>query len=193
MGNRGGRFHATDRTLARRRWASRQWISCLCVFKARQRSVWGASYTEMFFLDEVTALAAGHRPCFECRRSAATAFQTAFPGRGCASDMDRILHAERLDGRGKRTAALRMETLPDGAIVTRDAHAFAVCGLSVLPWHFGGYGRPLARWRGIADVLTPPSILTALANGYAPLWHPSASTEVAPRRQPAVADTDPVV
>jgi len=68
MGNRGGRFHTADRTLTSRRWASRQWICCRLQFKQRHRKVWGDSYTELFFLDEVTALAAGHRPCFECRR-----------------------------------------------------------------------------------------------------------------------------
>jgi hypothetical protein len=68
MGNRGGRIHTDDRRLAKRRWASRQWICCALDFKGRQRDVWGRYYTEMFFLDEVTALSAGHRPCFECRR-----------------------------------------------------------------------------------------------------------------------------
>ena len=68
FGNRGGRFHTDDRTLTRRRWVSRTWICCVLEFKNRHRDVWGRSYTELFFLDEVTALAAGHRPCFECRR-----------------------------------------------------------------------------------------------------------------------------
>src|SRR5437868_15544573 len=74
LGNRGGRFHRDDRTLGRRRWASRQWICCVLEFKGRQRDVWGRFYTELFFLDEPTALAAGHRPCFECRRVEAQAF-----------------------------------------------------------------------------------------------------------------------
>jgi len=69
LGNRGGRLHDDDRALGRRRWASRQWICCRLEFKDRHRKVWGKSYTELFFLDEVTALAAGHRPCFECRRN----------------------------------------------------------------------------------------------------------------------------
>src|SRR3982750_3662131 len=74
FGNRGGRFHRDDRTLGKRRWASRQWICCVLAFKGRHRAVWGRGYTELFFLDEVTALAAGHRPCFECRRTAARTF-----------------------------------------------------------------------------------------------------------------------
>src|SRR5688572_12098743 len=74
FGNRGGRFHTDQQTLTRRRWASRQWICCVLKFKNRQRDVWGRYYTELFFLDEVTALSAGHRPCFECRRAEASAF-----------------------------------------------------------------------------------------------------------------------
>jgi hypothetical protein len=64
MGNRGGRFHTDAKMLMRRRWASRQWICCVLDFKGRRRDVWGRSYTELFFLDEPTAFAAGHRPCF---------------------------------------------------------------------------------------------------------------------------------
>ena len=71
FGNRGGKFHRDDKTLGSKRFASRQWICCVLQFKNRQRDVWGRYYTELFFLDEVTALAAGHRPCFECRREEA--------------------------------------------------------------------------------------------------------------------------
>ena len=74
FGNRGGRFHRDDRTLGRRRWASRQWICCVLQFKNRRHDVWGQGFTDLFFLDEVTALAAGHRPCFECRRADAKEF-----------------------------------------------------------------------------------------------------------------------
>src|SRR5688572_33069560 len=104
FGNRGGKFHRDDQTLSRRRYATRQWICCVLDFKGRQRDVWGRYYTELFFLDEVTALSAGHRPCFECRRRDAQAFarcwQRAFglPAPPRAADMDRVLHAERLDG-----------------------------------------------------------------------------------------------
>src|ERR1700690_2823153 len=77
MGNRGGRIHNDDKTLTSRRWASRQWICCVLDFRGRQRDVWGRFYTELFFLDEPTALAAGHRPCFECRRADALRFRDA--------------------------------------------------------------------------------------------------------------------
>src|SRR5438034_9390541 len=108
MGNRGGRIHRNDRTLGTRRWASRAWICCVTRFKGRHRTVWGHGYTELFFLDEPTALAAGHRPCFECRRRDALAFaehwRQAFRlrARPSAGDMDERLHAERLNGRAKR-------------------------------------------------------------------------------------------
>src|SRR6478672_1151716 len=122
FGNRGGRTHTDDRTLTRRRWASRQWICCVLKFKKRQRDVWGRYYTELFFLDEVTALAVGHRPCFECRRKDAEDFaerwREAFKmrARPRAPEMDERLHAERLDGRAKRLHRRPLDDLPDGAM-----------------------------------------------------------------------------
>ena len=173
MGNRGGRFHNADRTLGRRRWASRQWIACVCEYKGRHREVFGVGYTELFFLDEPTALAAGHRPCFECRRADAKTFQCAFDSKSKfkAAEMDKILHEERLiDGR-KRVHIAPIASLPDGAIIERDGRAFAVRGTSLLPWSFEGYGQPIERPReGAANLLTPPSIVRALAAGYAPQW-----------------------
>jgi hypothetical protein len=80
MGNRGGRLHRDDQNLGAIRWKTKHWLVCVCEFKGRRRDVWGRYYTELFFLDEPTALAAGHRPCFECRRPAAKAFIAAFPG-----------------------------------------------------------------------------------------------------------------
>jgi hypothetical protein len=181
MGNRGGRLHRDDRTLGTRRWASRQWICCRLAFKGRQREVWGAGYTELFFLDEPTALSAGHRPCFECRREAARAFadcwKLAFglsaPPR--ATDMDRKLHAERVAGRSKRRHVATIDDLPDGAFVASDDGVFAVRGGSLLRWTPSGYTASEARPRGMpVNALTPPSILGVLAAGYAPQWHPSA-------------------
>jgi hypothetical protein len=178
MGNRGGKFHAANRTLTRRRWASRQWICCVLEFKNRQRDVWGRYYTELFFLDEVTAFAAGHRPCFECRRRDAELFAQLFLDkrkRASAGAMDRALHAERLDHRDKRTYQRSIDMLPDGAMVTLDGEAFAVRGSHLLRWTPSGYAASRARPRGMkVEVLTPPSILSVLARGYMPLWHPSA-------------------
>jgi hypothetical protein len=173
MGNRGGRIHRPDQTLGGRSWASKQWIACVCSFKGRHRTVWGDSYTELFFSDEVSALAAGHRPCFECRRADAEMFRRAFSdGRPMAApEMDAILHGERLDRGAKRIWAMPIESLPDGAMIARDERAFAVRGDALLPWSFAAYGAPQTRPRsGVAQALTPPSIVRALRAGYQPRW-----------------------
>jgi hypothetical protein len=181
MGNRGGRIHNDNRRLTARRWASRQWICCVLDFKGRQRDVWGRYYTELFFLDEVTAFAAGHRPCFECRRKDADAFAEGWRqsyglrSRPRASDMDMILHRERLDGRMKRMHSLKAEELPDGAMIAIDGKALALRGVSLLRWSPGGYDNRARRPRGMVDVLTPPPILQVLSTGYQPQWHPSAA------------------
>jgi hypothetical protein len=181
-GNRGGRFHRDDKTIGPRPWASRQWICCVLSFKGRRRTpLMGRGFTELFFLDEVTAFAAGHRPCFECRRADATRFATAWArAKGLAAPpraptMDLMLHAERLEGRGKRTHAGRREDLPDGAMIVEGGQAFAVRRDALLPWSYQGYGRPEKRVAGVADILTPPSIVMALRAGYAPLWHGPAT------------------
>ena len=182
FGNRGGRFHRDDRTLGARRWVSRRWICCVLEFKGRHRKVWGAGYTELFFLDEPTAFAAGHRPCFECRRADALAFAAAFPGeQGTArraDDIDRVLHGQRLDRRGKRRHRLSIDALPDGAFLTLanepDA-AFAVRGAVLLRWTPSGYTERRPRPHEVTvEVLTPPATLGALRAGYQPRWHPSA-------------------
>jgi hypothetical protein len=183
MGNRGGRFHSDARTLTKRRWASRQWICCVLEFKGRHRNVWGRYYTEVFFLDEPTALSAGHRPCFECRRPEAVAFADKWRiARGMrerpkAGEMDAILHAERLNGRTKCLHRRNIDELPDGAFVALAEEAFAVRGKSLLRWSPSGYQDRRDRPFGLAvDVLTPPAILAVLAAGYQPHWHPSAGS-----------------
>jgi len=181
FGNRGGRIHGEDRRLTRRRWTSRAWICCRLAFKNRQRDVWGNGYTELFFLDEPTALAAGHRPCFECRRADALAFAAAWarghrlklPPR--AGEMDAVLHAQRLDGRGKRRYRVAVDDLPDGAMIAEGDRPLAVRGDALLPWSFAGYGSPRPRPRAVeVDLLTPPAVISVLRAGYRPQWHPSA-------------------
>ena len=178
FGNRGGRLHDANRKLTARRWTTRAWICCKLEFNNRHRNVWGDSYTELFFLDEVTAFAAGHRPCFECRRKDANRFAQLFANtinRASAGAMDRTLHGERLEGKAKRTHRCNLDTLPDGAVIVLDGDAFAVRGEHLLRWAPEGYSRQKPRPRGIElDVLTPPSIVTVLKRGYAPVWHPSA-------------------
>ena len=184
FGNRGGKFHRDDRTLGLRRHVTRAWICCRLKFNNRQRQVWGRGYTELFFLDEPTALAAGHRPCFECRRHDAQTFADLWAralnlrARPRAAEMDLILHAERLQGRAKRTHRIPIDDLPDGAFVVRDDDAWAVRGGSLLRWTPSGYDARKRRPKKItADVLTPPAILRVLAAGYQPQWHPSANSK----------------
>jgi len=184
LGNRGGRFHRDDQTLGKRRWASRQWICCLLQFKQRHRKVWHDGYTELFFLDEVTALAAGHRPCFECRRADAKDFAEKWAQAGDvaiphAPEMDVVLQNERLVGRAKRAYQSPIDDLPDGAMLALNGEpqaAFAVRGAQLLRWSENGYTHAIARARGTANVLTPPSIVGVLAAGYRPQWHPSAGS-----------------
>jgi hypothetical protein len=183
MGNRGGRIHRPDRTLGHRRWASRQWIVCLNEFRGRRRRVWGDSYTELFFLDEPTALASGHRPCFECRRAAALAYRSAFAREGApsAAEMDLALHAERLDHFAGRFPTRPLAELPDGAMIERAGRPYAVRGDALLPWGFAGYGAPERRTTETVRVLTPASSVAALAAGYRPLW-PDAFSQATEHR-----------
>jgi hypothetical protein len=184
MGNRGGRIHDDAQRLTARRWASKQWICCVLAFKGRHRKVWRASYTELFFLDEVTALAAGHRPCFECRRNDANAFADAWGrahGRTLrAAEMDAILHGERVSGREKKAHRFDIATLPDGAMIALDGAAYAVSDEKLLLWSPAGYVEARRRPASVdVDLLTPPAIVAVLAAGYRPHWHPSASFALA--------------
>ena len=178
MGNRGGRLHDGVRKLGTRRWTSKAWICCRLEFNDRHRTVWGDGYTKLFFLDEVTALAAGHRPCFECRRKDAERFAALFSGkrkRAMAATMDEVLHAERLDGKSRRVHACALAALPDGAMIAIDSKPFAVRGPRLLRWTPSGYRDARPRPRAIdVDVLTPPAILAVLSKGYTPHWHDSA-------------------
>jgi hypothetical protein len=178
MGNRGGRLHDARRKLASRRWVSKQWICCKLEFNDRYRKVWGEGYSELFFLDEVTALAAGHRPCFECRRRDAENFAALFSNkkrRATAAAMDAVLHGERLAGKDKRRHRRSIDELPDGAMIAIEGDAFAVRDQRLLRWTPTGYAEAQPRSRGgQVDLLTPPSVLAVLSRGYAPFWHPSA-------------------
>lgn len=169
MGNRGGRLHDDHKRLRRRRWASKAWICCELHFKGWHREVMAPrnTYTELFFLDEVTALAAGHRPCFECRRVDARAFAATFQEPGAsAARMDEILHAERL-------VEHRIETtlnLPDGAVWAEGEEAFTRREGTVRRWSLEGW-HP-AEWRDTPTrLLTAPAIVGALRRGFRPRWH----------------------
>src|SRR5271156_3899796 len=172
MGNRGGRMHRDDQRLSGSRWKNKHWLICVCEFKGRRRDVWGRYYTGLFFLDEPTALAAGHRPCFECRRRAARAFIAAFPGAPSHVEaMDEVLHRERVEDRRKPVWRTRHGDLPDAAMIARAGKAYAVRSGALLPWSFAGYGAPQPlEFEAVVDVLTPPSTVAALKGGYRPLW-----------------------
>jgi len=180
MGNRGGRLHGPDRRLGPTRWRSKAWICCALSFRGRHRRIMSpASYTELFFLDEAVALAVGHRPCAECRHAAWGAFRAAWAeahgGPARAGQIDAALHAARIgqDRRQIRHAA-PMDALPDGAFVRHDGWPCLVRADALRPFSPGGYGPPLPRPPGTAQVLTPAPTVAALASGYAPALHPSA-------------------
>lgn len=184
MGNRGGRFHDPEtKELTNRRWANKAWIICVTDFNNRHREVMGHSYTELFFLDEVTALAAGHRPCFECRRQAAKAYQAAWQKAEKLGDppkvgvMDPILHKERLDGKNQRRHIIQKATLIDGIFLHHHKQTLAVKDGRLLAWSFDGYQPAALTLDDLPDqvtCLTPPSTVNALQHGYQPLWHESA-------------------
>ena len=184
MGNRGGRIHDPEtKQLTNRRWANKAWIICVTEFNNRQRTLMGYSYTELFFLDEVTALAAGHRPCFECRWKAAKAYQAAWQLAENLTDapkvgvMDPILHAERLNGKVQRQHSMGKAALVDGVIILHESETFAVKGMRLLRWSFDGYVKSAFTVADLPEnctLLTPPASVKALAHGYQPIWHPSA-------------------
>ncbi|MET4699447.1 hypothetical protein ABIE65_002479 [Constrictibacter sp. MBR-5] len=187
MGNRGI-LHDADGRVGTARWRLKAWLVCRTDFRGRHRQVMAPNrYTELFFLDEATALAAGHRPCFECRRRAFLAFRDAWAaGNGWAAeapprvaDIDSRLHTERVVPRTRRklTWTGNIDALPDGTVVAGAdgaGTAFLLLGEHLLPWRFEGYGRPERRPANAdVTVLTPPSTVAALAAGYAPVLHPS--------------------
>ena len=179
MGNRGGRIHDPEtKTLLKRKWASKRWIICVTKFKQRHREVMGNSYTELFFLDEVSALAAGHRPCFECRQKDAKAFATAWTTShektigSLADAMDRLLHEERTR-EGKLLETSQMEQLPNGAMIMANKSCYAIKDNQFLKWSGLGYAIEELP-HGEKYLLTPPSTIEVLRNGYKPYWHRSA-------------------
>ena len=178
-GNRGIIHDPATKTLTRR-WASPAWLVCLCEFRGRRRQVMGGrSWTELFFLDEATALAAGHRPCFFCRREDANRFRAAWQagnhvGAVRAAEIDAVLHRERLQGGRKRLHALPMplEQLPDGTMIQGGDESYLIARGHALRWSPAGYGAAPDPTDPL--LLTPPSTLRALGTGYRPVLHPSA-------------------
>jgi hypothetical protein len=189
LGNRGLLHDAEGRI--RRPWRLKRWLVCLLEFKGRQRQVMTPGlYTELFFLDEATALAAGHRPCAECRRQRFNAFRRAWQAGQpagsvsplpSADEIDLRLHEERIGPDGaKRLFRARLEELPDGVLVRhphRDQHACLVHGGGLLAWSPSGYVERIdCPPESEALVLTPESTVAAIRAGYVPEIHPSAAT-----------------
>jgi hypothetical protein len=180
MGNRGIIHDPATRTLLRKRWALKCWIICKLHYKHYHREPMARrSWTELFFLDEATALAAGHRPCFFCNREKAEAFRTAWAAGGTiprAPEMDAVLHSERLQGRAKCIHPLSgpLRKLPDGAMIAGGDRAYLMFGGEALLWSAAGYHRADDKLKP-DGLLTPPSTVAALRAGYRPDLHPSAT------------------
>ena len=191
-GNRGIIHDPGTKTLLRKRWALQAWIICECVFRDVRREPMGrnrkgrsgepdkAGWTELFFLDEVTALAAGHRPCFYCRRERASDFLARFGAAfgieaPRAPMLDKRLHRERLASGGmpRVVAAEELAALPDGVMVAAGSRVYALRGGAALPWSFAGYGKPVgfASLGPMLKLLTPATTLAVLRRGYDPVWH----------------------
>lgn len=169
-GNRGC-LHDDQKRLGRARWKHRAWIICELQYKGWKRQVMTpGTWTELFFLDEAVALAAGHRPCALCRRAAYDAFRAAWGGAPKAPEMDAALHQARLGPHLWRQAA----GLPDGAFVRAGGQAWLVQGIRMRRFSPAGYGPAVSLPEGEVEVLTPAPALAVLAAGYRPVLHPSA-------------------
>lgn len=186
MGNRGCLHDAAGR-LGTARWRHPHWIICALSFKGRWRPIMAPNrWTELFFLDEATALAAGHRPCAECRRAAYNAFRAAFaPAPLPAPEIDRRLHTARVTRtRHQITHRADLATLPDGSFVKLPGAPEPLLVLTdrLLPWRPDGYGLAQPRLGGTVTVLTPAPTVAALRNGYRPILHPTANRSFSIRR-----------
>ena len=198
-GNRGIIHDPETKTLLKKRWALPAWIICVCEYQGRKREPMGrnrqvdgkgggkAGWTELFFLDEPTALAAGHRPCFFCQRARASEFLGCFGkafdiAQPRAPQLDARLHKERSASARKPLPSIRAEEiarLPEGAMVAIGGVPFAVRGGGLLRWSFAGYAKPVTvgvatRSSASLMLITPPTTVAVLAAGFAPVWHASA-------------------
>jgi hypothetical protein len=188
MGNRGI-LHDERGRLGVARWRHPHWVTCLLEFKSRWRPVMQPhAYTELFFLDEATAFAAGHRPCGECRRPDYLRFLDAWakatgkPDRSSlrAVAIDEIMHESRhkTGSREQRVWRADLADLPDGSFfkLPGDPHAWVVAGAKMLRWNHAGYDAAKPRSRIEVEMLTPKVSVAAFRAGYRPMLHSSART-----------------
>ena len=184
MGNRGGVLHNDNREIVRH-YSGRRWITCLLEFKDWRRSVmFPGLYTELFFFDEAVALAAGHRPCGECRRDRFDAFTNALArsrnsNGGSIVLVDQIdseLHASRIDNKKRKvTYSAPLNSLPDGCFVMIEDSSYLVWGEVLLLWSPEGYVKKQHRPNeGTVKVLTPQPVVQCIRKGYRPEIHESA-------------------
>jgi hypothetical protein len=182
MGNRGC-LHGASRELGASRWRSPLWISCVLGWRGRRRDVMPpGSWTALFFLDEASALAAGHRPCAYCRRVDYRDFTAAWrAAQGLARaplarQLDQVLHGERVDRQRRQvTRPARAAGLPGGVMIRARGRTGLYLGGSLRPWSWDGYGAPVpVGGDDVVEMLTPPSIVAAIGAGYRPLVHPTA-------------------
>jgi hypothetical protein len=184
MGNRGILHDDHNRVV--RPWAHKAWVTCLLEFKgiARPKPFSQGNYSELFFLDEVTAFAAGHRPCAYCQRARHLEFKDAWVRANVAEELrastlmpavDKVLHAERTAFCGGEDAlGVPLSVLPRGTIFEHEASAYLVTEAGYLPWSFTGYGVPKSIDQVTVKVLTPKSIVRAFVAGFRPAVHQSA-------------------
>lgn len=180
-GNRGI-LHVADKVMGDALWKHRAWICCTLNWQNRRRPVMtGRNWTELFFLDEAAAMAAGHRPCAYCRRKNYKAFTDAWGAKLKAPQMDAILHAARAThgARSLQTHRADAQPLPAGTFVKTDKISLLTQD-AALPYTPSGYGPPEPRPTDTVTVLTSPPMLDVLRGGYIPALHPSAQSPLFP-------------
>lgn len=186
MGNRGI-LHDGDKRLGPARWKHQNWVTCRLLFKGRKREIMrsGSYYTELFFYDEACALAAGHRPCAECRREDYLRFRAAWERAhgplANAAAMDRALHGARVISHTKEQVRYWAKTtdLPDGTMILVDDNRPALVWRGVARvWTTTGYLPPEPLARGDVRVCTPAPTVAALRAGYRPALHPSLAHDM---------------
>ncbi|WP_210411845.1 hypothetical protein [Noviherbaspirillum sp. UKPF54] len=185
MGNRGILHDASNRIV--KGWAHKSWVTCLLLYKGtkRPKPFSAGNYSELFFLDEATAFAAGHRPCSYCQRQRSNAFKAAWlsanvppheHAKFTLPQLDACLHPERTRrGGGKVTYEAALATLPTGSMFQHDINAYLVFAGRYMPWSFAGYGLAVSfPTSAVVTVLTPQSVVAAFSSGFVPYVHESA-------------------